>query len=72
MSALKINDRVKIAGKPYRVYNILPRLGVVCFGRVSETTGKDLSATNPHNILTLYFSDVDKFEKLGTIEQVTR
>jgi len=37
------------------------------FGRISETTGKDLSAKNPHNILTLTFADVEKFEKLGTI-----
>jgi len=61
----QINDKATIAGKPYRVYNILNSM--VCFGRISETTGKDLSAKNPHNILTLTFAQVEKFEKLGTI-----
>ena len=61
----QINDKATIAGKPYRVYNVLNNM--VCFGRISETTGKDLSAKNPHNILTLTFAQVEKFEKLGTI-----
>jgi len=63
----QINDKATIAGKPYRVYNIMSETKLVCFGRISETTGKDLSAKNPHNILTLTFADVEKFEKLGTI-----
>lgn len=61
----QINDKATIAGKSYRVYNILDNM--VCFGRISETNGKDLSAKNPHNILTLTFAQVEKFEKLGTI-----
>lgn len=63
----QINDKATIAGKPYRVYNIMSELNLVCFGRISETTGKDLSAMNPQNILTLTFAQVEKFEKLGTI-----
>ena len=61
----QINDKVTIAGKPYRVYNV--QNSMVMFGRISETNGKDLSAKNPHNILTLTFAQVEKFEKLGTI-----
>jgi hypothetical protein len=63
----QINDKATIAGKTYRVYNIMAASKLVCFGRISATTGKDLSAMNPHNILTLTFADVAKFEKLGTI-----
>lgn len=62
----QINDKATIAGKSYRVYNIISDM--VCFGRISEVTGKDLSAKNPHNILTLTFSQVEKFQKLGTIK----
>jgi len=65
----QINEKVTIAGKPYRVYNIISdyKGGLVMFGRISETTGKDLSAMNPHNLMTLTFAQVEKFEKLGTI-----
>jgi hypothetical protein len=63
----QINDKATIAGKTYRVYNIMSESNLVCFGRISETTGKDLSAMNPQNILTLTFAQVEKFEKLGTI-----
>ena len=63
----KINDKATIAGKPYRVYNIMSESKLVCFGRISETTGKDLSVMNPQNIMTLTFAQVEKFEKLGTI-----
>lgn len=63
----KINDKATIAGKPYRVYNVIENAKLVCFGRISKTTGKDLSAMNKENLLTLTFADVEKFEKLGTI-----
>lgn len=68
-TTFKINDTAKIAGKPYRVYNVIPEYkgGLVCFGRISESTGKDLSAMNPQNIMTLTFAHIDKLLKMGTI-----
>ncbi len=64
---LAINDRVMIAGKPYRVYNILDELELVCFGAISPKTGKDLSSKNPQNIRSLKFDVVDRYLKLKSI-----
>lgn len=61
-----INDKANIAGLPYRVYNIFDN-GTVCFGRISAVDGKDLSAKNPHNILTLTAARVNDFLEIGSI-----
>jgi hypothetical protein len=69
MNTITIGAIKNIAGKSYKVYNILPEYkgGLVCFGRCNGN-GEMLSAMNPHNILSLTFAQVEKFTKLGSIK----
>lgn len=69
MNNLSIGTVKNIAGKEYKVYNIIPEYkgGLVCFGRINKS-GEFLSAMNPHNLMSLSFEQVEYFTKLGSIK----
>jgi len=69
MDTISIGTVKNIAGKDYKVYNLIPEYkgGLVCFGRINSK-GEFLSAMNPHNIMSLTFAQVEYFTKLGSIK----